>query len=258
MFVAFAAACTPDKPAEQPAQAPKPAPAPIPATTTPTDTLRTYTWQSTMCLYTGRYSTRRYTEEQLNNARQFVYGSAGLETDATVFQPENISKLSLDSLTVEYTKKKALYRGMQLPPQSIWQKLQKSALQELEDEYQAKKLTIQAHTHPEILLTAPYPEACKQGIRGLITHNDSLMLADWQRLAEMQRKQNGSPEGYMKRFNAEYQREDRLLYAKVDLLTFTWWNCINNSIHRVEITEKETQQFMQLFTSVKEDCEEVD
>ena len=49
-----------------------------------------------------------------------------------------------------------------------------------------------------------------------------------------------------------------LLYAKIDLLTYGWWNCVNNSIRRVQPTDDLHQQFTRLFASVTSECDDVD
>lgn len=262
LSLALLAGCSPDKPAEHAAAGPAPATPPVVPAATPaagpaTDTLATYAWDSEMCHYTGRYNPRRYSKEALDNGYKLLFGSAMLNTDTSVFRPEDVDDLHLDSLTAEYTRNLRQYRTMRLLPQPMWQKLRKQAIQELEDDYRAKKLYIEAFANPAVLLSTPLQANCRKYIMGLASHNDSLTLRDWQRFVEEQRR-SSSDNVYSERYNREYDSPNRLLYAKIDLLTFGWWNCANASIRRVEPSEKMVDEFSRLFTQVKTECEDAD
>ena len=257
------AGCSPDKPTEkavsaQAATPPLPVvpPAPAPASA-PADTLATYAWDTEMCHYTGRYNPRRYVKEALDNAYQLLFGSAMLTTDTSIFQPEDVGTLHLDSLTAEYTRNLRRYRSMRLLPQPMWRTLQKQAIQELEDDYRAKKLYIEAFADPTVLLSARMPADCRKYVEGLTVHNDSLVLRDWQRYVEEQ-KQHIGYDTNSERFTRQFNSPNRLLYAKIDLLTFGWWNCMNNSIRRVQPTEKMGDAFPRLFTNIRIECEDAD
>ena len=265
LLLALSGACSPDKPAERAvytkASDPPPAVSTFPRNKTD-DTLTTYAWETESCRFTGRYNPRRYSKEQLDNVQKLLFGSASLQADAMVYRLSDVQKLSLDTLTVEYTRRIALYRAMQVVPQPTWLMLKKQAIREMEEDYQAKKITIQAFADPAILLTVSHPSGCSRYVQGLAAHNDSLTLRDWKNYVDEQvkreKKLSGGPESYSQRYNEEYNTAERLLYAKVELLTFGWWNCVNQSIHRVEPTEKTYRQFQQLFVGVKSECDDVD
>lgn len=261
LFLFLLAACSPDQPAQRhapPAAAlPLPAKLPAPPAAAP-DTLTLYEWDSDACHFTGYFNARQYSKAQLDNTWELLFGSAALATDATPFQPADIEKLSLDTLKAEYTRRIAHYRAMRVVPRPQWLKLKKLKIQEMEDDYRAKKLTIAAFANPAVLLATAYAGDCKKYARGLAAQNDSLILQDWKRLAEERKQLNGIPEAYLAQFNAQYQSDDRLLYAKIDLLTYGWWNCANNSIRRVEVTEKMYSQFEKLFVNIASECDDVD
>lgn len=261
LFLVFLAACSPDQPAQRhaPPVAALPPPAgPAKPPTAAPDTLTLYEWDSDACHFTGYFNARHYSKVQLDNTWELLFGSAALATDATPFHPADIERLSLDTLKKEYTRRIAHYRTMRVVPQAQWLKLKKLKIQEMEDDYRAKKLTIAAFANPAVLLPTSYAGDCKRYARGLAAQNDSLILQDWRSLAEERKLLNGIPEAYMAEFNAQYQSEDRLLYAKIDLLTYGWWNCANNSIRHVEVTEKMYGQFEKLFVDVASECDDVD
>lgn len=254
-------ACTPDKPVEHqpPVTTAPPAARPAaPPPAAPADTLATYAWDTPVCHFTGRYNPRRYTRQQLDDTRELLFGSALLSTRATPFEPADIATLSVDTLTAEYTRKIKAYHALHVVPQPVWRTMQQAKIRQLDDQYRAMKLTIEGFADPAVLLASADYGDCKKYAQALASRNDSLILKDWRRFMEEEGKRNGSLNAYRARFNKAYQSEDRLLHAKIDLLSFGWWNCVNNSIHYVDVTAKTEQQFQDLFTHVKSECADVD
>jgi hypothetical protein len=256
------ASCSSDTPPRQQAQPVRPAgPDPAASVRPPApvaDSLIAYTWESEMCQFSGRYDPRRYTKAQLDGTWDVLSRSALLADHAVLLAPEDIAKLSLDSLERHYAQAHAHYLNLQVIPRPVWQQLKKARLREVEADYQAKKLLIQAFTNPQVLLTAAAAKGCRAYVQGLAQQNDSLIRRDWRLLVEEQVKHNGAPQYLKDRFLERAASDDWLGYAKIDLLAFGWWNCANDKIPRAEPTPKMHRQFEQLFTEVKTECEEVD
>lgn len=233
---------------------PVPAAAPAPA---PADTVASFTWEDAACSYTGRYNIRKYTARQLADTYNLI-GSGTLFTAATALHPEDVTKLSLDTLEAEYTKVRAHVGQLQLVPGAGWQELKRLKLREIDDQYRAMKLTILGYANPSLLVNSTYPAACKTYVRGLAANNDSMIIANWQQLVREQQKNNSIPESLQERFEQEATAPNWRAYAQVELMGFGWWNCINETIRRVEPTEKMHRQYEQLFTQVQSECEDVD
>ncbi|MCB2410804.1 hypothetical protein [Hymenobacter lucidus] len=258
LLLGLLSACTRDTPSEQTTTATQNVTPKTPAAVSaPADTLATFRWESEMCSFTGRYDTRKYTAQQLADTHELLMGGV-LTTNETVFKPEDIAKLSLDTLEAEYTKVRARLLALELVPEARWQKLKRRKLQSLDNQYRAKKLTMQAYANPAVLLSAPYPASCKFYIRGLATGNDSLIRQTWQQLVREQQRNNSVPESLQRRFEQEAAEPNWRQYAQVELLGFGWWNCVNETIDYVEPTERLRGRYAQLFTTVKSECEEVD
>lgn len=255
---ALLSACTPDTPSGQtpPAAAPAPPAAAAPAVA-PADTLATLHWESEMCTYTGRYDTHKYTARQLTDTHDLLRGGL-LSTSATVFRPEDIAKLSVDTLEAEYTKVLAHINGLQPVPGAPWRELKRRKLQELNDQYRATKLTMLGYANPTLLVNSTYPAACKTYVRSLAANNDSMIIASWQQLVREQQQNNGIPESLQERFEQEATTPNWHEYAQVALISFGWWNCINGTIRRAEPTEQMYRQYEQLFVQVKSECEDAD
>jgi len=246
------------KPAATETAAPTAAPtAPAPAPAAPPDTLATFSWESEMCTYTGRYDTRKYTARQLTDTQDLLRGGL-LSTSATVFRPEDIAKLSVDTLEAEYTKVLAHVKGLQPVPGAPWRELKRRKIQELNDQYRATRLTILGYTNPSLLVNSTYPAACKTYVRGLAANNDSMIIASWQQLVREQQKNNSIPESLQERFEQEATASNWHEYAQVALIGFGWWNCVNATIRSAEPTEQMYRQYEQLFVKVQSECEDVD
>ncbi|UYZ63904.1 hypothetical protein [Hymenobacter weizhouensis] len=260
LLLLLAGACTPDVSTEQTAHSPVSAPAMPAAAPAPTDTLATYSWDEEVCRYSGRYDVRRYTRQQLADTQELLARSGPLlTTESTPFQPDDIPNLSLDTLAAEYTNVRTRIQGLQLVPGATWQELRRLRLQQLEDEYRAKKLTITGFTNPSVLLNSKYSPACKEHVRGLASGNDSLTRQAWQQLVEEQKNHNGNPQHLQAQFEQQAAAPNWRQYAQADLIGFGWWNCINTTIRYVETTEKMRQHYQQLFASVQTvECADVD
>ncbi|RPD44603.1 hypothetical protein DNI29_20955 [Hymenobacter sediminis] len=247
-----------ENPVKQPAAAQTAPKAALPPPALAADTLATLTWESEICLHTGRYNPKRYTAAQLLGTWEVLEHSATLNYHAITFTPADIDQLSLDSLEADYTKLHLRYQQLQVVPQPVWQQLKQARLRELESEYKAKKLLIQAYTTPELLLTAPYPGACTQYVRSLAAHNDSLIRRDWEQLLRREAKRNSVPESLMARFREQLNSPDWYHYAQVDLLNTGWWNCVNQALPQTEPTTRMRQQYEQLFSQIRSECEDGD
>ncbi|TGE18055.1 hypothetical protein [Hymenobacter elongatus] len=254
------ASCSPDTPARQPAQAAAVPQSPLPVSAAPVaDTLPTYTWESDACRYAGRYNPRRYTRAQLDGTWQVLSQTPLLHYRTLPAQPADIERLNLDSLEADYARLRTQYLRLAVVPQPAWQKLKRARLRELEAEYQASKIILNAFISSGASFTTAYAAGCERYTQGLAAQNDSLIRRDWQRLAEEHKKQSGIPESYMARFDEQYASADWLLYAKIDLLTYGWWNCVNTNMARPQPGEQLHQQFEQLFVgAVRTDCDEAD
>ncbi|TGE28572.1 hypothetical protein [Hymenobacter metallicola] len=256
------AACSPD-PADTslqrqdapPAAAPVASPA-APASAT-SDSLAAYVWESDVCRYTGRYRPGSFSQAQLAGTWHVLYNDVWLNYyNPLPHQPATLAKMSLDSLDDHYHRAHRYLENLAVVPRPVWQQLKQARLRELEQEYQITRLAMQAFTQPEVLLTGS-PD-CLPLVQGLATHNDSLTRRDWHRFIENHKTQNASPEQYMARYLDRAADANWLTYAKIDLLTYGWFNCANQKTARPEPTETLYRQFDQLFVQVESACDDVD
>ena len=225
---------------------------------TPATTLASFTWNDAACEYTGNYNPQTYSLDLIQNTYKLWSSYAGsvLENGRSVFKPSDIVKLDLKALTAEYTEKKTQLEKLTVIDATFWNTLKKQSLQQLEDEYELDKIEIQAFDNPAVLLNNRFSKSCERFVTALNSTDTSVLLSTWKSFCEELKTKNGSPESYMARFYEKYNSPEKLVYAKIDLITFGWGNCANDSAFHVVNDGSAEQAFEKLFSNVKRECEE--
>lgn len=216
-----------------------------------------FKWDTELCANTGTYDTEKYTEEELRNTYNLWFSNSGgyLSTNTTPDSAAEIEQLSLSDLTAEYNERKAFY-DLKIISSPYWKKIKAEKLHELEDTYELKKIAIEAYSNPSVLLKNRFSKNCTEYTKALTSNDSILLLKTWSNLAEKQRKNNGSPEDFMKRHLSKYNSKDRVLYAKIELMTYGWWNCANAESFKIDNDGSMEKEFAKLFTNITSQCDE--
>ncbi|MET3886847.1 hypothetical protein ABIE54_005736 [Chitinophagaceae bacterium OAS944] len=225
---------------------------------TPANTLASFTWNDELCEYKGNYNPQTYPPDLIKNTYELysVYAGLLLENRPSVYKPSDLAKLNLKALTAEYTEKKSFLEKLKIVDAPFWNTLKKQTLQQLDEEYEFDKLKIQAFDNPEVLLNNRYSKSCERFVTALNATDTSILFATWKSFAEELKAKNGSPEAFMARFYDKYNSPEKLIYAKIDLITFGWGNCANSSTFHIVNDGSAANEFEKLFTNVKRECEE--
>jgi len=219
---------------------------------------RIFKWQTELCEMTGTYNAKKVTKERLNDTVKLMrqYSAAGLDTRATVFKPEDLSSLSLGDLDAEYKQIRHELASLKVIASPYWTKQHQAKHAELDQAYELSRVTIRGHKDPRVLLEYPRAEQCKtKYARPLIAGGDALISA-WRTLAEEQAKKNSDPDRIRREFDMQLASPDRMKYALVEMMTFGWWNCANESIDYVQYDGTQEREFEKQFTRVRRDCDE--
>lgn len=222
-----------------------------------TDTTAVYKWTTELCENTGTYNPKKYSAVQLKNTYDlwFTFSGIALETNSNAHSIEDIGKLDVHKLMSEYIDKKALY-NRQIVSTPFWNKLKAEKLQELEDEYELKKISIEAYSNPSVLLNNKYSKYCAEYAQVLSSNDTIELLKSWRNLIERQKSKNGAPEIFMEKYNEKYNSKDRLICAKIELMTYGWWNCGISQIKRINNDGTMEKEFNKLFIHTETECDE--
>ncbi|MEZ5422282.1 MAG: hypothetical protein R2682_04220 [Pyrinomonadaceae bacterium] len=82
------------------------------------------------------------------------------------------------------------------------------------------------------------------------------MLNAWRALTEEQAKKNADPARIRREYEAQLASSDRMKFALVEVMTFGWWNCANESIDYVQYDETQERELEKQFTNIHRDCDE--
>lgn len=223
------------------------------------DSIGTFKWETELCQNESTFNARLYTLEELTGTQKLwnMTGGVLLEVNDAAFKPDQIAGLStLKELDAEYKKKKKELLDLKIVNEPYWIEVKKQLVKAMKDEYDMSRIAIRAYTNPNVLKGNRFSGVCPDLIRALTSSDTSLLMASWRSLIEEQCKNNGSPESLMKRFEEEYNDPGRLMYARVELITFGWINRVNETIVHVDHDEKINDKFFKLFLKTRSECDE--
>jgi len=207
---------------------------------------------------TGTYNAKKVTKERLADTVKLMreYSSMGLNTQATVFKPADLPRLSLVDLEAEYKQTRAEIAALKVVASPYWIKQQQAKLAELDRYYELSRITIRGHKEPRVLLEYPRAEQCKtRYAQPLIAGGDALLNA-WRTLNVEQRKKNADPERVRREYEAQLASPERMEFALVEVMTFGWWNCANETIDYVPNDGAQGREFEKQFTRIRRECDE--
>ncbi len=205
-------------------------------------------WDTELCQFESVYDTKKYTEKQLKNTiKLFSIGGFNIDTDATVWKFEEISKLSVNALDEEYNRKTDELKKLEIVKSPYFETLRKNKLKEMEQSYRAKRTTMEAYNNPKVLANYKFADVCVQKYANPLISGGDTLLKTWLNVNEDSRAKNGSPENVKRIFDAQMNSPEKLEFARVEVMSFGWWNCANNFIEYVEHDGKAQTEFKKLF-----------
>ncbi len=207
-----------------------------------------FRWTTDFCEFESIYDAKKYTEAQLKDTlKLFAVGNYRIETDATVWKYEEIQNLSVAALDKEYESKSTELKKLSIVKSAYWESLRVRKLKELKQVYELSRLTMLGYNEPAKLKEAAFAEACVVKFANPLINGGGELLAAWQAVNEDSRRKNGDPERVKKIFEAEYDSPDRLKFARVEVMSFGFWNCANVFIDYEEYDGTHEEEFKKLF-----------
>jgi len=211
-----------------------------------------FRWTTELCEFEGSYDAKKYSDAQLKNTvKLFAPGNFQIQTEATVWKHEDINKLNVAALDKEYESKSTALKKLDIVKSAYWEALRERKLKELKQIYELSRLTILGYNEPPKLKEAAFAESCVVKYASPLINGGEELLATWKGVNEDTRRKNGDPERIKKIFEAEYDSPDRLKFARVEVMSFGFWNCANELIEREEYGEMHEKEFKKLFKRTK-------
>ena len=184
-----------------------------------------YKWQDELCDIKGDFDNKKYSAKEIKNSHFVLEGltSANLNSFFPPMNIEDLDKVSikdLERLTEEYKQVKNNVERLDVVPEAKAYKQQ--LLQSIEGEYKKERLTILAYVDP-IQAMRQSPLMCKQYLEPFFK-DQTAVQNKWQQMVEKRALSNSYA---MSRYQEE-KANDPANYAKIDLITFGFGNCVNN------------------------------
>ena len=218
---------------------------------------QTYKWEDDYCSYKGDFDSKKYNATQIKNSFFVLEGLTRLNLDS-FFPPmsiEALDKLSMkdmDALTKEYKQVKRDIERLDVVPEAKGYK--QELLKSIDGEYQQSQLTILGYLNPSEALKQS-PKMCQQYIKPLL-QNEAAVQTKWKQIVEERAVSNSYA---MSRYQDE-KASNPAKYAKIDLVTFGFGNCVNEQVYHAdsEVVFKNQQKLNKtLFgKSFKQVCDE--
>jgi hypothetical protein len=221
-----------------------------------------FNFTTELCDNKGQFDSKKYSREEIEGTYKlwFQYSSL-LLNKPSVFKPETLQEVRrnkdkiLAKLDADFAEKKKALESLKVVNDQYWKNIKAQKIQELILEYEFDKTEITAFSDPSVLLNSKFSKNCENFVRALNSDED-VMIDEWRKLRIQMSKKNGSPEKVMDEFESNLHAQNKNEYAIVDLITFGWGNCANNSIKRVEHDEKMEKAFNSLFIKIDSKCDE--
>ncbi len=195
-----------------------------------------YKWQDDLCDIQGTFDNKRYNAQQIKNSHFMLNNLTSVQlSSSSPMYPRDIDKVSksdLEKLDKEYKARKRKVEQLAVVPQA--QIYKRELLKSIDGEYVHDKLSILAYLDP-IQAMRQSPPMCKQYLAPFFK-DEAAVQNKWREFVEeqIQKQEHISNDGdnyYRNLATERYQEEkasDPANYAKVNLLTFGFSNCVND------------------------------
>ena len=213
-----------------------------------------YQWQDDLCDMQGEFDNKKYSAKQIENSHFMLNNltSVQLNSFSSPIYPSDLNRVSTTdttNLNKKYESRKRKVEQLEVVPQA--QTYKRELLKSIEAEYVHDKLTILAYLDP-IQAMRLSPPMCKQYLAPFFK-DETAVQNKWQEFVEEQIQEQTlfSNDGgkYSRNLTTErYQRQkasDPENYAKINLLTYGFSNCVNDQIYHTD-SEKVFANYNQL------------
>lgn len=213
-----------------------------------------FVWENEICAYEGWYNDALYTEKQLENTYRLWYSQ---DFELFVWKGERQvgglrQPITLAWLDYQYALKSAALRTLEVVKTPYWQNVKRKKLEALERRYMLERLTFQASENPSVLTKLKFAGECLEKYAAPLMANDTSLLRIWREENELSRKESVYAEDIRKDFEARMASADRLKYARAEVLTGGWWNCVDSKIEPRNDDGVMHRNFRKLFKRVRE------
>lgn len=224
-------------------------------------TLKKFRWSDYSCEYESVYDARKYSETQLKDTIKLftsaLYNDFSSAFSSTPDKIEEVEKLDVATLKREYAAKREALEKLNVIPTPYWKEYHQKKLRELERFYDLARVTMLAYKNPSVISQYEFADACVAKYANPLLNGGEDLIKIWREVNVESRKNNASPERLLRRFEEQNASPDRFEYARLEVMSFGWWNCANNLVPHVPDDGTALANFKKLFRRTRViECEE--
>lgn len=214
-----------------------------------------FEWGEGLTFYTGKFDTSKYTLEEIEHIYNYLHTpSSEMLTIGNVWNIEQMDTATTIPIDNYYKKTSHNLATMRIPESEFWDSLLMYRKRELYEVCNGHKLFIRAIKNPQILFQY-YHDECANVIKALNGDSTSLLNA-WFELKERQKLINCCPENVEEEYLSKFNSKNRLKHARFELMTYDWWNCMNQFVFYYTDYPRIEEEFQKLFMSIVREDEE--
>lgn len=209
-------------------------------------------WETELCVFESTYDASKYSLAKLKNTLKLMTENFRLDFDPTPQTFEGVKDLSVVALDREYNLKSGELKNLKIVNSKYFEALRQKKLKELEQTYKLKRITAQAFENPAKIREYTRAGSCVQTYANPLIKGGGDLLEIWLKVNEDSRKRNASPDRLKRIFEQQMNSPDKFEYARIEVMTFGWWNCANNFIEYENSSSDENEkEFKKLFRQTK-------
>ena len=204
-------------------------------------------FEDELCQYQGKFEVNKYTEQQLQDTYKLVVGYFNIYTDQELDLDENYKSTRTDVENLKIVKVR------------YFEKLKDSLLNFLDLTYKVKKAEFAARNGDMSALITLYQNnsLVKYYSHALFNGGEELLKA-YEYLVKNQMKNNSLPDRLWSEYQANIKSDNAQSLAFDKVITYGWWNNVNNELPHINYDGTQFKQFIALFTLVETiDCDEI-
>lgn len=219
---------------------------------------RKFRWGTDLCIYESTYDAKKYTAAGLENTRKLFYLDFFPNSiDPTPRTFEDVKKLRVETLDDEYQTRIHALKNLKIIKAPYWEAVRERYLKELEQVYLLSRATIFSYDDPTRLNDIKFAGTCHAKYAAPLIKGGDALLATWRALNEESRRQNSDPARLQKIFEEQNNSPERLVFAKIEVTTYGWWNCVNALLDRKGYEPDAEKEFKKLFIRTRTvECDE--
>lgn len=215
-----------------------------------------FNYDADFCSCVGVFDSTKYTRTQLQNTLNLLWNSEYIHTPETAYTIERVKELSIEKLNDECNKRLQELNSLEFINNKFWTQVKIDRIREIESTCILKRYTILAWNNPDTLLSYNVVDSKCIYYRDALIKGGQEMIQAWIYLNEEMKSKNADPERVQRIFDEKFNSKNKFEYAKLDLLTFGWWNNANHLIFHINASGEFESEFKKLFINVKCECDE--